>query len=66
MSDGTLVVKYEHFRSGFESWDTLFTKAAELATQIGRDRLIGISHSEDKNDGVVTVWYWAEPGSVDA
>ena len=66
MSDGTLIVKYEVFRSGFESWDTLFTKASELATQIGRERLIGISHSEDKNEGVVTVWYWGEPGSADA
>ena len=66
MSDGTLVVKYELFRSGFKSWDSLFATAAEFATQIGRERLIGISHSEDKQDGVIAVWYWGEPGSVDS
>jgi hypothetical protein len=61
-----LVVQYEVFRSSFETWDSLFAKAAERATKIGRERLIGISHSEDKEDGVVAVWYWGEPGSADA
>ena len=28
---------------------------------VGRERLITISHSEDKEDGVVTVWYWGDP-----
>jgi hypothetical protein len=36
----------------------LFQGAAELATSIGKDRLINISHSMDQNHGVVTVWYW--------
>jgi hypothetical protein len=40
------------------TWNQLFQEAADFATSIGRDRLIGISHSEDHNDGVVTVWYW--------
>jgi hypothetical protein len=61
MTDSKLVVKYEIFRGSFESWDSLFSDAAEFASQISRDRLIGISHSEDKNNGVVTVWYWNEP-----
>ena len=38
----------------------LFKRAAEFATRMGRDRLIGISHSEDNSDGVVTVWYWTQ------
>jgi hypothetical protein len=62
MGDSPLVVKYEVFRGTLSSWDSLFADAAEMATQIGRERLISISHSEDKNDGVVTVWYW---GSAD-
>ena len=53
-------VEYRMFRSSMSSWDTLFAQVAEFATQVGPDRLISISHSEDKDDGVVTVWYWSE------
>jgi hypothetical protein len=56
-------VTFRTFRSGFTSWDTLFAEAAEFATQAGPERLISISHSEDQNIGVVTVWYWEDvPG----
>lgn len=51
-------VKFKHFRSSMSSWEELFNQAAEFATQIGPQNLINISHSEDQNDGVVTVWYW--------
>lgn len=60
MADEALVVRYEVFRGAFTTWDMLFHQAAAFATEIGRDRLIGISHSEDQEDGVVTVWYWGE------
>jgi len=52
-------VQFKYFRGTLSSWDQLFTQAAAYATEIGPDRLITISHSEDDNDGVVTVWYWA-------
>jgi hypothetical protein len=52
---------YRMFKSSMASWDTLFQKASDFATGIGRERLISISHSEDKDDGVVVVWYWQEP-----
>jgi hypothetical protein len=51
-------VRFETFRSGMSSWANLFTEAAEFASRIGPDDLINISHSEDSNEGVVTVWYW--------
>lgn len=51
-------VGFEVFRGSLVTWDDLFQQAAEFATQIGKDKLIGISHSCDKNEGVVTVWYW--------
>jgi hypothetical protein len=51
-------VQYRVFRGTFTSWDTLFAEAAAFASEIGPDRLIGISQSEDRSDGVVTVWYW--------
>ena len=50
---------FEVFRGSLASWHTLFSQAAEFATRVGPRRLISISHSEDQNDGVVTVWYWA-------
>lgn len=49
----------------FATWDELFARAAEFATELGPGRLISISHSEDKDDGVVTVWYWDAANSVD-
>jgi hypothetical protein len=44
----------------------MFADAAAFATQVGPDRLIGISHSHGGGSevlghggsGVVTVWYW--------
>ena len=52
-------VQFRVFRSNLESWENLFGQAAEFASQVGPDRLIGISHSEDTNEGVVAVWYWS-------
>jgi len=47
------------FESYEESWDGLFRRAAEFATQLGRERVIGISHSESvRSKGVVVVWFW--------
>ncbi len=57
-------VVYKHFSSSVASWESLFEDAAAFATTIGKDRLIGISHShggpEFLGSGVVTVWYWEE------
>ena len=52
-------VKFEIVRSPYNSWNTLFQRAADIATLIGKDRVISISHSSDDVDGVVTIWYWA-------
>jgi hypothetical protein len=58
-------VRFEVFRSSFQSWESLFSEAAAFAESVGRENLIGISHSEDQNNGVVTVWYWSdEPRSA--
>jgi hypothetical protein len=50
------------FRGTFSAWESLCAEAAAFATTIGPQNLITISHSEDKNMGIVVVWYWtAEP-----
>lgn len=51
-------VGFEVFRGTLTTWDALFASAAELATKIGPENLITISHSADRNQGVVTVWFW--------
>ena len=47
------------FRSTlFTSWDSIFQEAADFATQIGRENVMCISHSDANLNGIVTVWYW--------
>lgn len=53
-------VRFQVFRGVFSSWQSLFEQASEFATRVGPDRVISISHSEDKEDGIVTVWYWSD------
>ena len=52
-------VMFENFQNRWESWEKLFGKAAEFASQISPERLISISHS-DYGEGTVTVWYWED------
>jgi hypothetical protein len=48
--------------------DKMFADAANFASEVGPDRLIGISHSHGGGNeawgyggsGVVTVWYWEQ------
>ena len=35
-------------------------KAAEFATEIGKERLINISSDSMRTMGVIIVWYWSE------
>jgi len=53
-------VAFEAFRGLWATWQTLFHDAAEFVSRVGPQRVIGVSHSEDKDAGVVTVWYWEE------
>lgn len=54
-------LSYEYFKGTWSTWDTLFSQAAEFATELGPERLVSISHSADQSIGVVTVWYWEKP-----
>lgn len=55
---------FRFFRGTLESWESLFSDAAAFATEVGPERLVSVSHSEDANDGVVTVWYWTNDQDV--
>lgn len=51
-------VTFQTFRGTWANFETLFTNAARFASRLEPEHLISISHSEDHDDGVVTVWYW--------
>jgi hypothetical protein len=53
-------VRFKLFQSSIKSWQNLFREAADFATEIGRDKVISISHSADNSQGVVTIWYWGD------
>jgi len=52
-------VAFKVFRGTLIAWQAPFQEAAEFASRLSPERLISISHSADKSDGVVTVWYWS-------
>lgn len=51
------------FRSSYSPWETIMAAAAEFASTLSPEQLISISHSCDKSDSVVAVWYWAKTNS---
>lgn len=51
---------FKAFDSKMASREKLFKAAVEFANQIGRERLMTLSHSEDRDNIVITIWYWAE------
>jgi hypothetical protein len=51
-------VRFKVFRGMLTTWQALMQEAADFATDVGPDNLISISQSEDRSDGVITVWYW--------
>lgn len=56
-------LQFRIFRGTWASWDELFNQAAEFANDLGPEKVVSISHSEDKDDGVVAVWYWEDANS---
>ena len=53
-------MKFVQFRSATKPWSVLFSEAAAFAGQVGPQRLVSVSHSSDRNTGVVTVWFRPE------
>ena len=49
---------FKLFHSSWESWDAMCTQVAEFLTELGPERVIGVSVSHESNVGVLTVWYW--------
>jgi len=53
-------VRFKTFQSQFGLRERVLQKVAEFAQQVGRERLISISHSEERDNAIITLWYWEE------
>jgi hypothetical protein len=53
-------VLFKAFDSKMASREKLFKAASEFASHVGPERLITLSHSEDRDNIVITIWYWGE------
>jgi hypothetical protein len=58
LKEPTRKLRFQVYRSRWDSWDELYKKAATFASSLDTNDVLGISHSADSSDGVVTVWYW--------
>lgn len=52
-------VQYKIIRGTFITWDGLAAQTAEFLDTINKEDVIGISHSSDKGDGVIMIFYRA-------
>jgi hypothetical protein len=51
---------YKIYESKLASPEKLFKAVAEFVSKISPERLITVSHSSDKDNLVVAVWYWED------
>ena len=53
-------ITFKAFDSKMASREKLFKAAIEFANKLDRKDLLNITHSEDRDNIVITVWYWTE------
>ena len=53
-----MVARFKIFRSQWDSWEEMCTQVTEFLNEIGPDKVIGVSQSQESTLGVLTVWYW--------
>ena len=50
--------RFKLFKSHTESWEKMSQKVADFLTTLGPGKVIGVSHSQESQFGVIAVWYW--------
>ncbi len=50
--------RFKLFKSNFDSWETMAQQVAAFLTTLGPGKVIGVSHSQESQLGVIAVWYW--------
>jgi hypothetical protein len=53
-------IVYKSFDSKMASREKLFKAVVDFANRIERKDLITLTHSEDRDNIVVTIWYWTD------
>src|SRR5262245_11772728 len=56
----TMRITFKSFDSKMASREKLFKTAVEFANKIDRKDLINITHSEDHDNIVITIWYYTD------
>jgi len=49
--------RFKLFKSHSQSWETMSQQVAEFLTTLGPGNVIGVSHSQQSQFGVIAVWY---------
>jgi hypothetical protein len=50
--------RFKLFKSSFDSWETMAAQVSEFLTSLGPGKVIGVSHNQESQFGVIAVWYW--------
>ncbi len=53
-------ITFKSFDSKMASREKLFRAAIDFANKLDRKDLVNITHSEDRDNIVITVWYWTD------
>jgi hypothetical protein len=53
-------ITFKSFDSKMASREKLFRAAMDFANKLDRKDLVNITHSEDRDNIVITVWYWTD------
>jgi hypothetical protein len=55
--------RFKLFKSNTQSWETMSQQVADFLTTLGPGKVIGVSHSQESQLGVIAVWYWQVDGA---
>jgi hypothetical protein len=54
------------FKSSFDSWEKMASQVTAFLATLGPGKVIGVSHSQESQHGVMIVWYWEVDGTETA
>jgi len=58
--EATMRITFKAFDSKMASREKLFKAALDFANKLKREDLINVTHTEDRDNIVVCIWYWSD------
>jgi hypothetical protein len=58
MAGMAIKARFKLFKSHRDSWEKMSQQVADFLTTLGPGKVIGVSHSQESQLGVIIVWYW--------